>query len=107
MTSETLIEWIKMGLFFIISIWHQFLNAEFGELFIDAQHKMLNALYNVQWFEAEIEERNLLITMMSNSQNTVVLSGFKMYTLCRATFVKLIKSLFSYYMVLRQRANRT
>ncbi|XP_065202499.1 odorant receptor coreceptor-like [Planococcus citri] len=101
-TTESIVGLLKMYSFLLVCIVHQFLNSHYGEMFITAQELVREAAYNSFWYEGTINSRKYMVLILQRSKKMVIMNGGKMYHLCRASFVLFTKTLFSYYMVLRQ-----
>ncbi|XP_050548320.1 odorant receptor 85b-like isoform X2 [Daktulosphaira vitifoliae] len=95
-------ESIALVLFVVISLYHQFLNNFFGEYILQKQSSISVALYNVPWWRANKNVRQLLMFMIARTNMQTNIMGFYMYKLCLKSFIAFVKALYTYYMVLRQ-----
>ncbi|XP_050535850.1 odorant receptor 43a isoform X2 [Daktulosphaira vitifoliae] len=99
--SENFGEKMGISIFVVVSLYHQFLNNVFGEYLVHKQSNVREALYNVPWFQSDKKFRNITTFMLSRTNMQIMITGFYMYKLCINSFIKFVKALYTYYMVLR------
>ncbi|KAL1449443.1 hypothetical protein WDU94_001947 [Cyamophila willieti] len=91
--SVTFMEAIKMYIFIVVCIVHQFFNNYFGEEIIHAQHKIVNSVYEAPWYTGDRKFKRSVQMIVTRSHRPIKLSGFKMYILCLQSFVEVIYKL--------------
>ncbi|KAF6213199.1 hypothetical protein GE061_010915 [Apolygus lucorum] len=106
--SKGIFENMKMAMFVSYCIVHQYLNSYFGQNLID-QQEILNKelLISVPWNDGSKEMKKSYQIMMAGCPKSVRLSAWSVYTLQYATFLEFVKSMISYFMVLRQVQDQT
>ncbi|XP_008482312.1 odorant receptor 85b-like [Diaphorina citri] len=86
------IDTVKMYLFLVICIVHQFSNNFFGEMLIHFQHIIVNSIYESPWYTGDAAFKRSVRIITNRSLKPVKLEGFKMFILCLHTFVEVPSS---------------
>nr|QQP19743.1 olfactory receptor 48 [Tropidothorax elegans] len=103
-TSETrgILAQMKMFIFVGYCFVHQYLNSAFGQFLINQQESLMIEVYGVNWVDNSIPFRKSVHIMMGGGCiNPVKLSAWRMYFLKYETFVEFVRSMVSFFMVLR------
>lgn len=73
----------------------------FGKLASESFEKMSDCLYESKWQELSIDLKKHLLFMITNAQRRHYYHGFGIAVLNLDTFCKVLKTVFTYYMMLK------
>nr|APZ81469.1 olfactory receptor 47 [Adelphocoris lineolatus] len=106
--SKGIFENLKMTVFVSYCFVHQYLNSYFGQHLIDQQDTLFEKLLlSVPWNDCSRNLRKSYHIMTTGCLKSVRLSAWSVYTLQFATFLEFVKTMISYFMVLRQVQDET
>ncbi|BES91695.1 Odorant receptor [Nesidiocoris tenuis] len=101
--SKGIFENLKMVFFVAVCFIHQYLNSHFGQNLIDQQTLVSDKVtVAVPWTEAPQTFKKTYMLLITGTQPVRKLSAWSVYKLQYSTFLEFVKSMISYYMVLRQ-----
>ncbi|XP_014254258.1 uncharacterized protein LOC106669355 isoform X2 [Cimex lectularius] len=100
--SQNFLDWVKGSLFIIVCFVHQYLNSHFGQKLIDQQEAIRKSVSEIPWDEGSVPLMKTVLIIANGTLKPVRLSAWRMYFLQYATFVEFVKTMVSWFMVLRQ-----
>lgn len=64
---------------------------------------MGDEVYNSPWYSLPLKQQNMIGPMIRQGYVPFVLNGFKIFPCSKETFIKMMRTSFSYYVVFRQK----
>lgn len=77
-----------------------FLYCFFGKFATHSFEKMIRCLYEFSWMNLSTDLQKYVIIMIINAQRPIFYHGFRIVTLNLETFTKVMKTAFTYYLVI-------